>query len=172
MNQPIIIVGFMGSGKTTVAYELAALLESEAVDLDQVIAKTVGRTAREIIEEDSESAFRVIETRTLRKVLSEGGSTVIALGGGAWIQEENRGLIALYDGLSVWIDAPFDLCWNRIAAAGADRPLARSRAQAHALYLQRKGIYELADLHIDGGDPARVASAIKAALESSDLSSL
>ena len=148
MNQPIIIVGFMGSGKTTVARKLARILNCVAIDLDNVIAQRTGRTAREIIEADGEPAFRSVETRTLSKVLDEGSGRVIALGGGAWIEEENRQLVTARNGFSVWIDAPFELCWGRIEAAGNERPLAPNRELAEKLYAQRRPVYALATLRV------------------------
>lgn len=71
-NQKIAIIGFMGTGKTTVAHELALRLHCPAVDLDAVVTSNEGRSPKEIIEEDGENTFREIETRTLLEVLLEG----------------------------------------------------------------------------------------------------
>ncbi len=149
-NQTIIIIGFMGSGKTTVGHELARLLDLRAVDLDSWIAEREQRTPSEIIEQDGEAAFRRIETRALGEVLRDASevSSVVAVGGGAWTVPENRQLIAEREGFTVWLDPPFELCWQRIAAEQKARPLARSREQAQALYLERRPVYELADLRI------------------------
>ena len=73
---------------------------------------------------------------------------MIALGGGAWIQEANRGLIRQYGWLSVWLDVPFDVCWARIEGSVEDRPLAKTREQAQALFDLRQPIYELADIQV------------------------
>jgi shikimate kinase len=152
MNQPIIITGFMGSGKTTLAQALARTLNCHAIDLDQLITASEGRTPKDIIEQDSESAFREVETRLLRHVLEEGLGRVIALGGGAWILGRNRDLIAQHDALTVWLDAPFELCWRRITVAGSDRPLAQSEEQARSLYEERRHVYQLAALHLRAGE--------------------
>lgn len=147
-SQTIIIIGFMGSGKTTVGNELARLLACRAVDLDSRIAEREQRSPTEIIEQDGEAAFREIETQTLREVLREapdGSAEVVAVGGGAWTIPENRRLIAEQGGFTVWLDAPFELCWQRIASGPETRPLARAREQAEALYLARRPAYELAD---------------------------
>jgi len=147
MNQPIIITGFMGSGKTTLAQALARTLNRHAIDLDQLITEREGRTPKEIIEQDGESAFREIETRLLREVLEHDSARVVALGGGAWTLQGNRDLIAQHDGFTVWLDVPFELCWQRITVAGSDRPLAQSEEQARSLYEERRHAYQLAALH-------------------------
>lgn len=138
----------MGCGKTKVARELARRLQTVMVDLDNEITARVGRSPAELIVEDGEPAFRAIESDTLRRLLKTGAVRVIALGGGAWIQETNRELIGRYNCLSVWLDAPFEMCWTRIQESQEDRPLGRSRDQALALYQQRRPVYELANVHI------------------------
>jgi shikimate kinase len=149
-RQTIIIIGFMGSGKTTVGHKLARLLDCRAVDLDLWIAEREQRSPTEIIEQDGEAAFRRIETLALGEVLRDasGSSSIVAVGGGAWTLPENRQLIAEQGSFTVWLDVPFELCWQRIAAEQQVRPLARSREQAQALYLERRPVYELADLRI------------------------
>ena len=147
-RRQIIITGFMGSGKTTIARGLARILGREMLDLDQVIAEREGRTAREIIEQDGEDAFREIETRNLSEVLVNTSPGVIALGGGAWTLESNRNLINQRGGITVWLDAPFELCWDRILLSGGGRPLARDEEQARMLYTERRPQYALAKLHV------------------------
>jgi shikimate kinase len=146
--RPIVIAGFMGSGKTTVAAALAELLHCDAVDLDQLITEAEKRSPREIIEEDGEPAFREVETRHLRVVLGQGVARVIALGGGAWTLPGNRELIAEFGGLTVWLDTPFELCWQRIVAAGNERPLAPDATQARERFESRREIYALAKVWI------------------------
>lgn len=138
----------MGSGKTSVAWALAHIVGRELLDLDQVIAEQEGRTAKEIIEQDGEHSFREIETRTLRQVLENSLPGVVALGGGAWTLERNRQLIDESDGITVWLDAPFDLCWERILRSGGERPLARDEGQARMLFAERRPLYALAQLRI------------------------
>jgi len=134
MNRRIVIIGFMGSGKTTVAQALAQRLGCEMIDLDSFITESEGRSPAGIIEEDGESAFREIETRALREVLEKTTHQVIALGGGAWTIAANRALTTAHDCLSVWLDAPFELCWQRIQSGGNTvRPLAPDRESALAL---------------------------------------
>jgi shikimate kinase len=144
----IIITGFMGSGKTTIARGLARILGCEMLDLDHVIAEREGRTAKEIIEQDGEESFREIETRIIREVLENSPMGVIALGGGAWTLERNRNLINKHGCVTVWLDAPFELCWERILISGSSRPLARDEDQARMLYAERRPQYALAKLHV------------------------
>src|SRR5258706_13729743 len=100
-DQRIVIVGFMGCGKTTVAKALAQRLGCAMVDLDSFITDHKGRTPAEIIVQDSEPSFREIETQALKVVLDEKAARVIALGGGAWMIEANRTLVTQHDCLSV-----------------------------------------------------------------------
>ncbi|HXD32017.1 MAG TPA: shikimate kinase [Pyrinomonadaceae bacterium] len=148
MDHPVVITGFMGAGKTTVAAAVAELLRCVSVDLDAFIEEKQGRSAKDIIVIEGEAAFREIETRCLRQVLALDRPQVIALGGGAWTLKTNRDLIAAHNGFTVWLDTPFELCWQRIARTGSERPLAPNKEQARALYTERRQCYELAQLHI------------------------
>ena len=143
-----VITGFMGSGKTSVARALARHLNLAMVDLDELITDREGRSPAQLIVEDGEQAFRLRESLALRKLLQMHNAVVIALGGGAWIEETNRALIRQYLFESVWLDAPFDLCWARIEASHDDRPLGKTREQARALYDHRRPIYQLANIHV------------------------
>src|SRR5689334_609670 len=147
-NGPIVITGFMGCGKSKVARELALRRNVVMVDLDDWITRRVGRNPAQLINEDGERAFRGIETNALRELLQSGEAGVIALGGGAWIEAANRELIDQFSCTSVWLDTPFEICWERIAASEEDRPLGRTREEAQARYDRRKPIYELAMVHI------------------------
>jgi len=144
MNRRIIILGFMACGKTTVAKELARQLECDFIDLDSFITKRHGRSPAEMIQQDGEEQFREIETLALRDVLQDNNARVIALGGGAWTIPANRTLIALHDCVSIWLDAPFELCWQRINASETLRPLAPDRETALARFEARRADYALA----------------------------
>ena len=149
MRTPIVITGFMGCGKSRIARLLAQRLNVAMVDLDELITAREGRSPAQLIIEEGEPHFRAIESDTLRSLLERGDAGVIALGGGAWIEERNRELVRQNNCKSVWLDAPFETCWARITASAEDRPLARSREQAQALYDLRRPIYELASIHIE-----------------------
>lgn len=144
----VVITGFMGSGKSRIARELARRLDVPMIDLDERITARSGRSPAQLIVEDGEAAFRSVETEMLGEVLHNREAQVIALGGGAWIQPANRQLVEQYGCLSVWLDAPFEMCWTRIESSAEDRPLGKTREQALALFRQRRPIYELAKVHI------------------------
>ena len=150
-RQRIIITGFMCAGKSTVAAALAGLLGCASADLDSLIAEREGRTPRRLIDEEGEEAFRRAETRALVEVLEKGKARVVALGGGTYAFAHNRAAISRHDCLTVWLDAPFELCWQRITGEGneqQERPLARDREQALRLYEGRRAAYEQAALRV------------------------
>jgi shikimate kinase len=147
-THPIVITGFMGCGKSKVARELARRLTVEMIDLDDRITAHQGQTPAQLITGKGEPAFRAIETNTLREVLQTGAAGVIALGGGAWIESANRDLIDQHNGLSVWLDVPFAVCWERISASTEDRPLGKTIEETEDRYNLRKPIYALARIHI------------------------
>jgi len=145
---PIVITGFMGCGKSKVARALAFRRNVVMIDLDHWITRATGRNPAQLINEDGEAAFRVIETNALRELLQSGEAGVIALGGGAWIEAANRELIDQFGCTSIWLDTPFEICWQRITDSEEDRPLGRTREEAEARYDRRKPIYQLAAIHV------------------------
>jgi shikimate kinase len=152
-DRRIVIVGFMGCGKTTVAGALAQRLGCATVDLDSFITDREGRSPAHIIQEDGEPAFREVETRALQVVLQKNAPSVIALGGGAWTIEANRALVAYHDCRSVWLDAPFEVCWERIlSSSNTIRPMAPDRDSARKLYNSRRRSYGLTELRIEVSD--------------------
>ncbi len=153
---PIVITGFMGSGKSKVARELALRRNVVMVDLDEWITTRLGHSPAQLINDHGERAFRHIETNALRELLRSGEAGVIALGGGAWIEEANRELIEQFSCTSIWLDTPFEICWERIATSEEDRPLGRTREEAQARYDRRKPIYKLATVHITVSSEERV----------------
>jgi shikimate kinase len=139
----IVITGFMAAGKTAVAHALAAELQCAWLDLDEFIAARELRSVPALIDTDGEARFRELETAALRAALAT-GARVLALGGGTWTVARNRALIAEHDCVTVWLDAPFELCWQRITASADVRPLARDAAAARACYDERRACYQLA----------------------------
>lgn len=145
---PIVITGFMGCGKTGIARALGRRLDLAVVDLDESITSLEGRTSAQLITQEGEPVFRTIESDVLRRLLESGQAGVIALGGGAWIEESNRELVDQYSCVSVWLDVPFDVCWARIEKSAEDRPLGKNRDQSLILYEHRRPTYQLAAIHI------------------------
>src|SRR5262252_7767202 len=147
----IFLLGFMASGKSTVGPVLAEKLGRRFIDLDRVIEARVGCAIVELIEREGEARFRELETETLREAGSQGG-VIIAPGGGAITRAENRELMSRL-GITVWLDAPFELCWRRIQNDGATRPLAPDEATARSVYERRLALYRQASIHIPINEP-------------------
>jgi shikimate kinase len=145
----IIITGFMGAGKTTTALALSRRLSCTMVDLDSFITQREGRTPQAVIDEDGEERFRQLETEALNEVLEAKSARVIALGGGTWTLPHNRALISEHEGFTIWLDAPFELCWRRIESEGSVRPLGRERSAARELYDKRRAFYDKALLRVE-----------------------
>jgi len=145
-NSPIFLVGFMGAGKTTVGRALADQLGYKFIDLDDVIAAQTGKSVQQIFLELGEPEFRRIETETIRSCRNL-FSSVIALGGGAYVSQENRDLLRGI-GATVWLDCPVEVCLARIKG-NQSRPLLGDEDAMRTLLENRHASYSLADLRID-----------------------
>lgn len=159
----IYLVGFMGSGKTTVGRQLAAEIGWTFADLDEDIEAAEGRSISDIFETEGEAGFRRIESEALRARVQKircGVPTVLALGGGAFAQERNRELLR-GSGVSIWIDCPVELLWERVKG-NPHRPLARDRTSFIRLFESRAASYALACYRVRSGRPdsSRVVAAI------------
>ncbi len=143
----IVLTGFMGVGKSTVARHLAVILQTQKIDLDSVIEASEKQTIAEIIKSCGLMRFRQIETETLRKVLAENAARILALGGGAWTIAENRRLIKTQNCTSVWLESSFEHCWRNIKSSKRERPLAENKVQTKNLFDERQNFYCLADWH-------------------------
>jgi shikimate kinase len=164
----VVITGFMGAGKSTLARCLGGRLSCRVIDLDDLITERTGRTPRELIDEDGETHFRELETEALRETLAGDGPVVVATGGGTWAHARNRAFADARGCLTVWLDAPFELCWQRISYAPDARPLARDKTQARRLYDERRATYALTRLRLEVRDettPETLSAAIADALE-------
>ncbi|MCY7376447.1 MAG: hypothetical protein LH472_10805 [Pyrinomonadaceae bacterium] len=143
----IVLTGFMGVGKSTVARFLASLLDSTRIDLDTFIELNEKQTIAEIIKSRGEARFRQIETENLRRILTANEARIIALGGGAWTIKENRGLIREQQLTTVWLESTFDHCWRNIRMSKRERPLAINKELTQKLFDERAKLYCLADWH-------------------------
>jgi shikimate kinase len=149
----IFLVGFMGSGKSTIGRALADELGWRFIDLDQEIEKQENCTISRIFDTRGETAFRLIETAALRQItraIDSGRPHVVAVGGGAFLQEQNVELIS-NKGVSIWLDAPFERIEKRIEGQ-QHRPLARDPQKFRALYEARRAGYGRAEYRIDIAD--------------------
>jgi shikimate kinase len=149
----------MGAGKSSVGRCLARKLGWKFLDLDEEIERREGRQIAEIFRQDGEPRFRDLE-RLCLKDISSSNKTVIALGGGAFIDPENREL-ADKTGLTVWLKVSFSRLVDRVRIDGT-RPKFVDRTKAKQLYETREPFYELAKVHVstDDGTPDSAADEI------------
>jgi shikimate kinase len=121
---PIVLVGLMGAGKSTVGRRLAQRLHLPFVDADNEIETAAGMTIPEIFERFGEPYFRDGERRVIARLM-DGKPKVIATGGGAFVNEETRQLI-LAEATAVWLDADVEVLVDRVRRRDS-RPLLRGR---------------------------------------------
>jgi shikimate kinase len=148
LKKTIVMVGMMGAGKTAVGRALAARLGVPFLDSDHEIEAAANMTIPEIFARDGEPFFREKETQVIARLLQEERG-ILSTGGGAFLAERNRDLIAEY-GTSVWLNADLDVLWNRVRHKDT-RPLLRTpdpRATLEGLYNQRVPLYAKADLAV------------------------
>ena len=165
IDAPIFLIGFMGSGKSAVGLELASFLSRAYIDLDREIERTSQKSIPDLISLKGEAEFRAIESNCLWEVRLR-SDAVIATGGGIVLDAGNR-LLMLRSGITVWLDAPLELCWSRIAMDRAIRPLAPDRETAETRFHDRLRYYQEAKLRIEVGEemsPPTIAQAIVAAI--------
>ena len=136
----------MAAGKSTMAQGLSRRLGWRAEDVDLLIEARERRAVADIFAREGEPYFRSVERQILYSLLPH-RHIVIATGGGTFIDPENRAAINA-DGLSVWIDVPFELLLSRIPADGR-RPLATDRVQMAILYESRRLAYQHAHVRLD-----------------------
>ncbi len=144
----IYLVGFMAAGKSTVARSLAARLGWRAEDVDALIEARERRTIADIFSRQGEPYFRGVE-RDILKLLLPLRHAVVATGGGTFMDADNRAAMNM-DGLSIWLDVPFELLLARLPADGR-RPLAADRQQMERLFMLRQTAYIQAHVRIDAG---------------------
>ena len=146
----LYLVGFMGCGKTTVGALLAEELGWFFADVDQEIEAEQQTTIAEIFDKQGEEIFRKIEAEAIHKRVQSiecGRPTVVAVGGGAFIQEANYALLEEH-GVTVWLDCPLDVIQQRLV--GSDhRPLARDPDQFREFFEARLASYAKADYRVD-----------------------
>ncbi len=139
---PIFLIGFMGTGKSTVGRALSADLALPFVDLDHVVEQDAGKSIKEIFDSDGESQFRSLETAALARLASS-GPAVIATGGGAPAHADNLELMRR-KGLVIALEASLDELDRRIGE-GVGRPLwSAGNKETENLFAQRAPIYRRA----------------------------
>jgi shikimate kinase len=148
----IVLIGFMGCGKSTVGRDLHQRLGYRLMDIDQIIEERMGKKITEIFREEGESAFRDFETMQLQEISTHTEARhIISTGGGIVIRPENRALLRKL-GYVVWLCTPEDIIYERTSRS-RDRPLLNSpdaREKISALLSEREPWYrETAHLRVD-----------------------
>ncbi len=158
-DRPLVLVGFMGAGKTTVGRLLAARLRTSFVDADDAICAQAAMDVPAIFAAEGETGFRERERVVIAGLLVD-GPRVIALGGGA-LREPTMTLLA-QGATVVWLDVDADTAWSRVSTDADHRPLARDERRFRALHAERAATYAAAaDRYVDAtAAPEAVAAAI------------
>ena len=161
----LVLVGFMGAGKSTAVRALAAELGAEPLDSDRILEQELGEPIEAFFDREGESAFRAREEELILRLLDNPSTRVLALGGGALASDRVRDALARH--VAVHLDVSPDDAWRR--ASGRGRPLARERSRFDELHAERRSVYEqAARALLPAGDrdlPRRALPALRALLE-------
>jgi len=167
IDRPIVLVGLMGTGKSTVGRKLAGMLGTGFADADDAIAEAAQLTVAEIFEQYGEAYFRDGERRVIARLIDEHDG-VIATGGGAFINDETRALI-LKNAIAVWIDCDIDILVERTGRRNT-RPLLRNGDPYEILtrlHKEREPFYSQAQIRVgsENGPHLQTANAIIEAID-------
>tara|TARA_B100000575_G_C22810896_1_gene477741 strand:+ start:13 stop:519 length:507 start_codon:yes stop_codon:yes gene_type:complete len=162
LNKSLVLTGMMGVGKSTIGRLLAKRLKIKFIDVDKIIEKNERKTIKQIFDENGEKHFRRLEKKITLKLLKN-KKAVIALGGGAFINDEIRDKV-LKKGVSVWLKVSLDRLYKRYKR-NDKRPLLNRKKldkEVRNIYLSRKKIYSLANFKIncDNIDKAKIVEKI------------
>ena len=152
-QRAVVLVGMMGSGKSSVGRRLATRLGLPFVDADTEIETAAGMTIPEIFAQRGESEFRDGERRVISRILTTRAPLVLATGGGAFMNAETRQRIAEL-GISIWLKAEVDVLMRRVRKR-SNRPLLQTadpEATMRRMLAEREPIYALADLTLMSRD--------------------
>lgn len=151
---PLILLGFMGSGKSTVGALLARTLKIPFYDLDARIEEEVGKRIPEIFAQEGEERFREYETRALQGFRKVPPPYVLAPGGGAVLREENWQIFEELKGMVIWLHLPPEEAFARVQRS--DRPLLKSEnpwETFRSLYNKRLKFYARASYRVNANQP-------------------
>jgi shikimate kinase len=170
----VVLIGFMGAGKTTVGRALAKSLRWNFLDLDDVIEQREHRSVAEIFAASGEPAFRQMESAALAALLQDqqaGRDLILALGGGAFVQKQNRDALISAGAITVLLEAPVEELRRRCQAEHKARPLAQQDARFQELFAARRADYALARFTVQTLDKSvrQVTAEIERLLQSADV---
>ena len=170
MTRRIVLIGFMGAGKTTVGRALARRLRWPFLDLDDVIEERERQTIAEIFAGAGELAFRRVEAAALRDLLQEhapAGDLILALGGGAFVQPSNRALLEENGAVTILLEASLQELQRRCRSERKERPLAQQEARFAELFAARQPVYQQARFRVrtEGKAVEQVAAEIQQLLK-------
>ncbi|MEK0443685.1 MAG: shikimate kinase, partial [Actinomycetota bacterium] len=134
MPRVVVLVGMMGSGKTTVGRRVAAKLGYKFIDTDDLVVARAGKSVREVFEHDGEAMFRAHEAQALAEALSTSVDAVVAAAGGSVLSAENRMLLRSSSAVVLWLDADVPSLTERTARS-PHRPLLDGDASARLTQL-------------------------------------
>jgi shikimate kinase len=168
IDRPVVLVGMMGVGKSTIGRKLGQLLDLKFVDADEEIERAAQMPITEIFERFGEAHFRDGERRVIARLMEQ-GPAVIATGGGAFVQPETQALI-LERGLTIWLDCDVDTLVDRVTRKDT-RPLLRGgnpREIVTRLKADREPAYARAAVHVqsDTGPQSETVNRILQAIDS------
>jgi len=167
IDRPLVLVGMMGVGKSTIGRKLAQLLALPFADADDEIEKAAQMSVSEVFEQFGEAYFRDGERRVIQRLI-EGGPSVIATGGGAFVQEDTRRLI-LERGIAIWLDCDVETLVDRVTRKDT-RPLLRGgdpKEIVARLKTERETAYATAPIKVmsDSGPHGEAVNRILRALQ-------
>jgi shikimate kinase len=152
LDRPIVLVGLMGVGKSTVGRRLAKRLGLPFVDSDAAIEDAAGLSAAEVFERYGEQDFRDGERRLVARLVEEGDVRVISTGGGAYVDPNTR---ALLNGraITVWLDAPVEILTERTSRRDTRAELRNGdrKETLERLATEWRQLYEQAHIHVKSG---------------------
>ncbi len=169
IDRPVVLVGMMGVGKSSVGRKLASLLHMPFVDADEEIERAAQMTIPEIFEQFGEAYFRDGERRVIARLIDGPGTrAVIATGGGAFVNEGTRELV-LERAIAVWLDSDIETLLERVSRKD-NRPLLKQgnpREILTRLKAEREATYAQAPIHVQstGGPHTRTTQAVLKGIE-------
>lgn len=143
----IYLLGFMGSGKTSLGKQLARRLKFDFLDLDQEIEKAEGCSIQQLFAHKGEQAFRQLETEALKKISVSESSFVVSLGGGTPCFNDNLTLIKT-TGISIYLSVPVPILLHRLSNAYTERPLLAGKSEAELKEYMTKTLKEREEFYL------------------------